>query len=59
MLDNICTIKGKNGEVYQGFITWVSQDEFWFSPDGRVYKQFWGKTDYWQILGYGVKIFKI
>jgi hypothetical protein len=56
MLDNIYTIKGKNGEVKQGALTWIDHECFWFH-DGI--NRFWGKTDFWEIIGRGVKIFKM
>jgi len=50
----LSTIKGKNGELYHGYLKWIdvpenSVGEFWFytrlSPRG-----FWGKLDYWEVL---------
>jgi hypothetical protein len=59
MLDSLYTIRGKGGEIRQGILTWITQDEFWFSENGRVYSQYWCKTDYWEVIAQGVKIFRI
>jgi len=59
MLDNIYSIIGKNGEVRQGYINWLSHDEFLFSEDSILYSKMWCKTDYWTVVGQGVKIFKL
>lgn len=56
MLDNLYTIKGKNGEVLQGNISWLHNGEFWFF-DGV--KRFWGKLDYWTIISQGISIGRI
>jgi hypothetical protein len=63
MLDNLTTIKGKNNEVRQGILKWIDVPnshigEFWFY-DGITPLGMWGKLDYWEFIGNGVKIFKI
>jgi hypothetical protein len=56
MLNHICTIRSINNETCQGGIHWLNHEEFWFF-DGI--NRFWGKTDYWQIIRYGVVMGRI
>lgn len=48
-IKNLINIYGKNREIRQGFIEWVSKEEFWFLDGMTSPNRMWGKTDYWTV----------
>jgi hypothetical protein len=63
MQKKLTVIKGKNGEVRNGLLQWINVPEgaigeFWFY-DGISPMGMWGRLDYWEVIGNGIKIHKV